>query len=141
MKNIKEKELFTCHSCQKEWNNEFLRLVNQQNQKICRNCTLIMLSKANQISGQKIVLKKKLVEKPQTFVCQTCQQTHQGDPHQVHITNYQGIIPQNLTSVCSPCLEDKVTIADFYCPRTSEGRDTYNPSEPQFDCWCPINNL
>ena len=103
-----------------------------------------MLAKANQLSGAEIVLKKKSPAKPQpTFTCQTCQRTHQGTPHQVHVANFQGagIIPQALTSVCSPCLAERVILANFYCPRTSEGKDTWDPKEPQFDCWCERSNL
>jgi len=86
-----------------------------------------MLAKANQLSGAEIVLKKKKTEPSQpTFTCQTCQQTHRGEPQQVHVANFQGagIVPQKLTKVCSACLAERVVLANFYCPRTSEGKDT-----------------
>lgn len=151
LKNQGEKQekdndkLFTCLTCQKSFDIKFLRLVDKNNRKICRSCLLKMMDRANQITGQEIVLRKKKKEEnlevssnqTKTFTCQICQQSYQGKPHEVHITNYQeqGIIPQELTAICSFCLEDKVIIADFYCPRTSEGRDSY--TEPQFDCYCP----
>jgi hypothetical protein len=86
-----------------------------------------MLEKANQVSGQEIILKKKKSPEAQsTFTCQTCQQTYPGEPHQVHVANFQGagIVPQKLTKVCSPCLAERIILANFYCPRTSEGKDT-----------------
>ena len=139
--NSEEAKTFTCSSCTRVFNLDLIRLAKKSGKKICRNCTLIMLKRANQITGLKIVLKKKQQEPTptKTFTCQTCQQPQPGEPHQVHITNYQdqGIIPQQLASICSDCLEDKVILANFYCPRTSEGRDTYSPKEPQFDCHCP----
>jgi len=142
IKTTQKTTLFTCHSCQKEQTKELLRLIDKNQNKICRNCTLPMLKRANQLSGNHIVLKiKKPVTQNKSFTCQTCHQSTQGEPHQVHITNFQesGIIPQQLTSICPPCLEEKVVLANFYCPKTSEGRDTYNPKEPQFDCYCPTS--
>lgn len=133
---------FTCSSCSGAFNFDLIRLVKKSGKQICRNCTLLMLKRANQLTGQRIVLKKKSLENPaKTFTCQTCQQSSPGEPHQAHITNFQeqGINPRQLTSVCSTCLNEKVILADFYCPRTSEGRDTYNPKEPQFDCDCPTS--
>jgi len=146
-KNKSLDELFTCFTCQKTFSCKLIRLIDKNNKKICRDCLLKMLNRANQETGEEIVLRKKKKEEineisqPPTFICQTCQQNYQGQPHQVHISNYQeqGIIPQQLTSICSYCLQDKVVIADLYCPRTSEGRDTWNPNEPQFDCYCPTN--
>jgi len=118
---------FTCSSCTREFNIELLRLAKKSGKKVCRHCTLAMLKRANQLTGNHIVLKIKQPIKPQpTFTCQTCQQSQPGEPHQVHITNYQeqGILPQQLASICSSCLEERVVLANFYCPRTSEGRDT-----------------
>jgi gamma-glutamylcysteine synthetase len=132
---------FTCASCTRAFDIELIRLIKKSGKQICRNCTLLMLKRANQFHGQHIVLKiKKSLEKPQpTFTCQICQQSAQETPHQVHVSNFSeaGINPRQLTSVCSTCLAEKVVLANFYCPRTSEGRDTYNPHEPQFDCDCP----
>jgi len=135
---------FTCSSCSRTLDLDLIRLAKKSGKKICRNCTLHMLKRANQITGKHIVLKIKKSPEPtptETFTCQTCHQSQSGEPHQVHITNYQdqGIVPQQLTSICSPCLEDKVILANFYCPRTSEGRDTYSPREPQFDCHCLVS--
>ena len=119
---------FFCSSCTHTLNIELIRLAKKSGQKICRNCTLLMLKRANQLTGKHIVLKIKKQPEPQTktFTCQTCLQPSPGEPHQVHITNFQdqGIVPQQLTSICSPCLENKVSLANFYCPRTSEGKDT-----------------
>jgi myosin heavy subunit len=141
--NPEEAKNFTCSSCTQAFNIELLRLAKKSGKKVCRHCTLAMLKRANQITGKHIVLKiKKQPEAnppPKTFLCQTCQQPQPREPHQVHITNYQdqGINPRQLANICSPCLQDKVVLANFYCPRTSEGRDTWNPKEPQFDCDCP----
>jgi predicted O-linked N-acetylglucosamine transferase (SPINDLY family) len=135
---------FTCSSCVREFNLDLIRLAKKSGKKVCRNCTLAMLKRANQLTGKHMVLKiKKQPEAnppPKTFLCQTCQQSTHGEPHQVHLTNYQeqGINPRQLTSICSPCLQDKVVLANFYCPRTSEGKDTWDPKEAQFDCWCPV---
>ena len=131
-KNKEPNKLFTCFTCQKTFSCKLIRLIDKNNKKVCRDCLLKMLNRANQETGEEIVLRKKKKEEineisqPPTFICQTCQQNYQGQPHQVHISNYQeqGIIPQQLTSICSYCLQDKVVIADLYCPRTSEGRDT-----------------
>src|SRR6185312_16279202 len=131
-KNKSLDELFTCFTCQKTFSCKLIRLIDKNNKKVCRDCLLKMLNRANQETGEEIVLRKKKKEEireisqPPTFICQTCQQNYQGQPHQVHISNYQeqGIIPQQLTSIFSYCLQDKVVIADLYCPRTSEGRDT-----------------
>lgn len=151
------KQTFNCINCKQNFIIKLVRLVNKDNNKTCRNCLREMLAKANLLSGEEIVLRKKKKEenasetqasssdkKEKIFNCATCQDKYSGEPHLVHVSNYQnqGIIPQQLVKICSECLENKVEIANLYCPRTSEGKDTWNPKEAQFDCYCPtrINN-
>ncbi|CAG8707155.1 9592_t:CDS:2, partial [Scutellospora calospora] len=56
---------FTCSTCTRILNIELIRLAKKSGKKICRNCTLLMLKRANQLSGKHIVLKiKKKPEQP-----------------------------------------------------------------------------
>lgn len=147
---------FNCNNCKKEFTIKLVRLIDNNNNKTCRSCLNEMLTRANLLSGEEIVLRRKKKEENisdtssnngtskepvNIFSCATCYQKYSGEPHLVHINNYQeqGIIPQRLVEICSDCLENKVEIANLYCPRTSEGKDTWNPKESQFDCYCPTN--
>jgi hypothetical protein len=48
-----------------------------------------------------------------------------------------GIEPRRITKVCDNCWENEVIPADLYCPRTSDGRDTFGGGS-KFDCLCIV---
>jgi hypothetical protein len=138
MKKNNHGKSFTCHSCQQPLNKKLVRLIDKKGNKTCLNCVKEMLGEANKESGEEIVIKRKIKE---IYHCVICQQEHQGKPTKIHVANYQeaGINPRELVKVCPSCLEEKVIRADFYCPRTSNGRDSY--TEPEFDCYCKRTKL
>ena len=56
----REQKLFTCHTCQRTLSYKLIRLVDKKNNQICRDCANSMLQTANQQTGEKIVLQKKV---------------------------------------------------------------------------------
>src|SRR5207245_1438871 len=76
--------------------------------------------------------------KPKTQICRFCRQAKlasQLKPR--HIKNLPNQDPRQITLICQECLTYRAIKADYYCPRTSKGRDTYEGNE--FDCYCPTN--
>ena len=132
-----EQKLFTCSQCQQEWSKEFIRLVDQNGNKTCVECVEKMLNLASKESGKEINLETEEKEPPKTHICRFCRQ--EKPTNQIkdrHIKNLpDGTDPREIVKVCQDCLTYRAIKADYYCPRTSEGRDTYGGSE--FDCYCP----
>ena|SRR6185369_6524788 len=97
-----------------------------------------MLNKANQATGQEINL---LAEetKQQEIKYTPCQFCHHPTPQNSlkprHIKNIPNHDPREIALLCQDCLTYRAIKADYYCPLTSEGRDTYEGNE--FDCYCP----
>ena len=98
-----------------------------------------MLNLASQETGKEIVLEteEKELEKPKTYICRFCRQ--EKPTNQIkdrHIKNLpDGTDPREIVKICQDCLTYRAIKADYYCPKTSEGRDTYQGNE--FDCYCP----
>lgn len=100
-----------------------------QNTWICTSC----LNKAKDKAGKKAGINK-------TYTCAVCKNTFTSKLRKVHIANKQhiGIEPKRISKVCKGCYENEVIEADYYCPRTSDGRDTLEPGQPEFDCLCIV---
>ncbi|CFW93329.1 protein of unknown function [endosymbiont DhMRE of Dentiscutata heterogama] len=94
---------------------------------ICTNCLSSAKKKAHKSTGEDKV-----------YTCAVCKNTIRGKPHKVHIANKIsiGIDPRRIAKVCEGCWENEIIPADLYCPRTSDGRDTWNPGESKYDCLC-----
>jgi hypothetical protein len=80
------------------------------------------------------------IKETKTFTCDTCQLESKGQMFEGHVDNYrwQGINPSNWSKFCLACKDNKIIWANLYCPRTSSGRDSWDLSEPRFDCSCPF---
>ena len=98
-----------------------------------------MLNQASQETGKSIQLATEEKQpKPKTQICRFCRQakpTNQLKPR--HIKNLPNQDPRQITLICQECLTYRAIKADYYCPLTSQGRDTYEGAE--FDCYCPTN--
>jgi hypothetical protein len=82
---------------------------------------------------------RKLTGEEKTYICAICKGEGRGKPRKVHVANKIsiGIEPRRITKVCENCWENEVIPADMYCPRTSDGRDTFE-GKREFDCLCVV---
>lgn len=76
------------------------------------------------------------------FTCDTCQLEITGLKLEGHIENYQfqGISPRKWSKFCQPCKDNRIILANIYCPRVSDGYDGWDTWRVQFDCDCPSTN-
>ena len=97
-----------------------------------------MLNLASQETGKGISLETETKEEVKYSPCQFCQQpkpiTSLKDRHIKNLPNHDS---REIVKICQDCLTYRAIKADYYCPLTSEGRDTYDGNE--FDCYCPTN--
>jgi len=109
-----------CHSCQLEWGIEFINK-NNQGEDICVNC------------GEK----PKESVKPDTFACEFCHQTKLGQAIFAHVKNMTDKRDsRQIATLCSYCSYARAKKENFYCPRFSSGRDSWDLNVPEFDCFC-----
>ena len=96
-----------------------------------------MLELTKQETGQEIIIEKQTKPQPDpTKPCQFCSKPYpQSHLKPRHIKNLPNKDPREITLICQECLTYRAIKADYYCPLTSEGRDTYEGNE--FDCYCP----
>ncbi|MCE8163843.1 MAG: hypothetical protein I3273_06255 [Candidatus Moeniiplasma glomeromycotorum] len=82
---------------------------------------------------------RKLTGEEKGFICAVCKNEVKAKPRKVHIANKIsiGIEPRRIAKVCEPCWENEIIPADIYCPRTSDGRDTFE-GKNKFDCFCVL---
>lgn len=73
------------------------------------------------------------------FTCASCLNERKGRKYGLHIENLkqEGIDPRKWSEVCHECYYNRVIPADFYCPRTSEGRSEWDLAIAKYDCLCP----
>jgi len=95
-----------------------------------------MTQQASQETGKEIIIETQ-EEKPEPIkLCQFCSKSYpQSQLKPRHIKNLPNKDPREITLLCQECLTYRAIKADYYCPLTSEGRDTYEGNE--FDCYCP----
>ncbi|RHZ36068.1 hypothetical protein [endosymbiont GvMRE of Glomus versiforme] len=100
-----------------------------QNTWICVNCFQKAQSKAQKKTGTN-----------KTHTCAVCKNVFTSKPRKVHVANKQhiGIEPRRISKVCEGCWENEIIEADYYCPRTSDGRDSLEPGQKEFDCLCVV---
>ncbi|RHZ36343.1 hypothetical protein [endosymbiont GvMRE of Glomus versiforme] len=125
--NQPETKTFTCSDCQQEWNQEFIRLIDKQGNKYCPDCMEEMLKETIQATGKELTIETQKETKTEpTKPCQFC---HQLKPETSlkprHIKNLPNHDPREISLICQDCLTYRAIKADYYCPLTSEGRDTY----------------
>jgi len=109
-----------CHSCQLEWSKEFMNKDNQ-GRDICMNC------------GEK----PKESFKSDTFICEFCYQTKIGHAIFAHVKNMPDKRnSREISKLCSYCSYARAKKENFYCPRFSSGRDSWDANLPEFDCFC-----
>ncbi|MDR1670730.1 MAG: hypothetical protein LBR43_03360 [Spiroplasmataceae bacterium] len=80
------------------------------------------------------------IKETKSFKCEVCQLEIKGKLFEGHVDNYrwQGINPLSWTKFCQSCKDNRIINASLYCPRTGNGRDSWDLSEPRFDCSCPV---
>ena len=95
-----------------------------------------MLELTKEATGKEIVIEEQSPTQPTFKPCQFCRQPKPATSLKPrHIKNLPNQDPRELTLICQDCLTYRALKADYYCPLTSEGRDTYEGAE--FDCYCP----
>lgn len=74
------------------------------------------------------------------YICDNCKNQRDGQRYGLHVENKvdKGIDPRKWSIVCPPCFSDEVAPANFYCPRTSEGRSEWDLEIKKYDCLCPV---
>jgi hypothetical protein len=120
-----QEQLFTCHSCQLEWSYEFLQ-TKIEGKSYCVECVEKEQSQAK--------------PQPKSFTCEFCHKQKQEKPIYAHVKNMPDKRDsRDIALICSYCSYARAKKENFYCPRTSSGRDIWDINIPEFDCYCPRN--
>ena len=132
------KQDFTCFSCDKIWNLEFLVMTDKQNNKFCWSCVNEGTEKAGKETDQEIIIEATPFSSPiKVFQCEFCGLDSYGKPIKVHITNApDGRSSRDIIKLCENCSLNKAAVDPTinYCPRRTRPRDSYDGSE--YDCNC-----
>lgn len=119
--------LFTCSQCNLEWSYEFLKIKDPFGKEYCVECVEKMEEEAQKPTPQ-----------PQTFTCEFCHQTKEAKPIYAHVKNMPDKRDsRDISQLCSYCSYARAKKENFYCPLKSSGRDVWDISVPEFDCYCP----
>jgi len=117
---MKKEPIFICHSCQLEWNYEFLGIKNREGKELCEECAEQLINKQNS-----------------NFNCEFCHKNQEGKPVLTHVKNMPDKRnSKEISRICSYCSYARAKKENFYCPRFSSGRDNWDINVPEFDCFC-----
>lgn len=118
--------IFICYSCQLEWGYEFLGIKNSQGEEYCFDC---WNNKPEQAENNNFQLKP--------FICEFCSKNKAEKPIYAHVKNMPDKRnSKEISQICSYCSYARAKKENFYCPRFSSGRDSWDPNVPEFDCFC-----
>ncbi|CAG8638655.1 14271_t:CDS:2 [Ambispora leptoticha] len=119
----------------KEYNRIFEE-VDKSGNKTCSECLTEQLEITKRETGQELTIETEPLE-PKELIkpCQFCSKPYsQSQLKPRHIKNLPNHDPREIILICQECLTYRATKADYYCPLTSKGRDTYEGNE--YDCYC-----